>query len=101
MSLPKNLTHEECGALLLVVGRRMMKHDVTADVVLAFDSYSEPEEAEREVTQELADECNLTLPRATDIVQQLTLVEAVSFNSFDGSHLVYDEHSNAYYPSQP
>lgn len=100
MAIPKNLTHEECGALLIVVGRRMRAHSVTADVVLDLGTYSDPDETLIELCQELSDEANITLPRSREILEKLTLVEAVSYNSYDGSHLAYDTYTDAWHPNE-
>lgn len=84
MAIPKNLTHEEVGALLIVVGQRMMDHSVTADVVLALDSYSDPDETLIALIKDLqgaAPYDAISDERAEEILK-LTLEEAINFNEY-------------------
>ena len=83
--IPTNLKHEEVGALLIVVGRRMMDHDVTADVVLDLGTYSDPDETLTELIKEIKDEMiydDVSDERA-QLLLGITLAEAITFNEFD------------------
>lgn len=83
MALPENLTHEEVGALLVLVGQHMLKHDVTAYVVLDLASYSDPDETRAEFLCQLQDLLpELSEDRAYELLG-ITLVEAVIYNSMD------------------
>jgi len=92
MTIPANLTHREIGAYLIAVGLYMVATDVTAEVAVDLASYTEPEEALASLASEMVEygPSSLHVARAAHIIEQLTLVEAVTFNSFDGSHLAYD-----------
>lgn len=82
MSVPKNLTCAEVGALLVVVGQRMMDHGVAADVVLQLDTYTDPDETLGELIRELQDAepyDAIDDDRAAEILR-LTLEEAIDFN---------------------
>lgn len=80
--IPKNLTCAEVGALLVVVGQRMMDHNVAAEVVLQLDTYTDLDEVYDQLVAELRDaEVYESIPeeRANQVLQ-LTLEEAINFN---------------------
>lgn len=80
--IPKNLTCAEVGALLVVVGQRMMDHNVAAEVVLQLDTYTDPDEVYDQLVAELRDAEvyeSIAEERANQVLQ-LTLEEAINFN---------------------
>lgn len=83
--IPKNLTVAECGALLVVVGQRMLDHDVAADVVLMLDTYTDPDDEREKLVDEMvrADWTGLLHHKRAQELLQLTLEEAITFNPAD------------------
>jgi hypothetical protein len=88
MTIPKNLTHAEVGAFLIAVGRHMVDHDLAAETVLCWDSYSEPEEARLEFIKRMNEAHwgeEITEYRGLELLA-LTLEEAITYNEMEKRH---------------
>lgn len=82
MTIPKDLTYEEIGALLVAVGKHMIDHDVCAEAVLDHM----PIELCDELGRSMSDEAwsgYLDRERAEHLLRTLTLQEAIAYNHLD------------------